>query len=600
MVEAGASEQRAVDQAALAHESMVNSDGLLVQAKDRLLLLESRLAYESGQVVQNAASRDRWKKSYEALARDRAVEQAAAEEYTSNLQQAEERLVEAQDKFNLLTRDRADAEPRLRELERTASRAEQWRARELQLSGELESAHMDATIATATYQALESKNEATEDAYTRATARHKENVERFQALIATLREEQASHRSQLREAEEKAGIDEEQVRSCVEAMERAERRVAQLEASNRTAEKSQAAQLLLNDRSSEKVAELTRAIEHLTREKESAEQMAGEAMAEMQAAGRIDDQRSAELFEVRQMLLAKTTEVSRLQQPLLTDQSGSNPELSAKLASTVNYLGQCTDAFNTLRSEANLKLQGAAHEQQKLTSQLADAQVKSDDLARQLASARAETATTTQQLSLSQVELTRTADLLDAATQPPPTPPSPVHDRRGPAAAPRRRSSGGDDSGRRHSRADSGRSRDRADPSRRPSSQRDDREQDGDGNRSSRQGCREQSQGNRSGGGGDPDDDSDHESSGDDDARDNRKRGKDKSKDKGRDKSQKRGRKGGDPPGDSSDSSSSSDSDSRSSDDRAEVLAERRRTSCKFPTPHHGFGIELLETNAAW
>ena len=86
---------------------------------------------------------------------------------------------------------------------------------------------MDATIATATYQALESKNEATEDAYTRATARHKENVERFQALIANLREEQVSHKSQLREAEEKAGIDEEQVRSCVEAMERTERRVAQ-------------------------------------------------------------------------------------------------------------------------------------------------------------------------------------------------------------------------------------------------------------------------------------------------------------------------------------------------------------------------------------
>ena len=75
MVEAGASEQRAVDQAALAHESMVNSDRLLVQAKDRLLLLESRLESESGQVVQNAASRDRWKKSYEVLARERAAEQ---------------------------------------------------------------------------------------------------------------------------------------------------------------------------------------------------------------------------------------------------------------------------------------------------------------------------------------------------------------------------------------------------------------------------------------------------------------------------------------------------------------------------------------------
>ena len=70
MVEAGASEQRAVNQAALAHESMVSSDGLLVQAKDRLLLLESQLAYEASQVVQNAAYRDRWKKSYEALARD--------------------------------------------------------------------------------------------------------------------------------------------------------------------------------------------------------------------------------------------------------------------------------------------------------------------------------------------------------------------------------------------------------------------------------------------------------------------------------------------------------------------------------------------------
>ena len=86
MLEAGASERRAVDQAALAHASMVDSDRLLVQAKEKLLLLESRLEYQSGQVVRNAASRDQWKRSCEGLTRERAAEQTAAEEYASNLQ----------------------------------------------------------------------------------------------------------------------------------------------------------------------------------------------------------------------------------------------------------------------------------------------------------------------------------------------------------------------------------------------------------------------------------------------------------------------------------------------------------------------------------
>ena len=183
VLEAGASEQRAVDQAALSHASMVDSDRLLAKAKERLLQLESTVEYQSGQIIRNAASRDRWKRSCEGLTRERTAEQTAAEEYSSNLQLVERRLVEAQEKFNLLTKQRADAEPRLKELERTASRYEQLQARELQLSSELESARVEATIATATYAALESRHEAMEERYTRMTAQHKDHVERFTALI---------------------------------------------------------------------------------------------------------------------------------------------------------------------------------------------------------------------------------------------------------------------------------------------------------------------------------------------------------------------------------------------------------------------------------
>ena len=561
VLEAGASERRAVDQAALSHASMVDSDRLLAKAKERLLQLESTIEYQSDQVVRNAASRDQWKRSCEGLTRERAAEQTAAEEYSSNLQLVEHRLVEAQEKFNLLTKQRADAEPRLKELERTASRSEQLQARELQLSSELESARVEATIATATYAALESRHEAMEERYTRTTAQHKDHIERFTALTATLRQESARSSSSQLEMEEKAA--------------ELTRTIEQLTKEKGNAEQVAADQRLFNGRSTKRVAELTRLMEQQTQEKEGAEQMAEEAVAEMHAAGQASEKSSAELSEVRQLLLTQTAEIARLQRPLLTDQSGGDTGLSAQLAATVAYLGQCTDAFNKLRSEADLKLQGAADERQRLTSQLSDLQVKVDDLARLLVLARAEVDATTQQLSLSKDELVRTADLLDAATQPPPTPPSPAQDRRGSAAAPKRRSSGGDEAERRHSRADEGRSRDRADPSRRPSSQRDDREQDGDARRSSRRGCREQSQSNRGEGGGDPGDDSDQDSSGDDGARDNRKRDN-KGKDKGRGKSHKRGRKGGDPPGDSSDSSSSSDSESRSSDDRRR---SRHRTS---------------------
>ena len=231
-------------------------------------------------------------------------------------------------------------------------------------------------------------------------------------------------------------------------------------------------------------------MEQLTQEKENAEQIAGDAVAEMHATGQMDEQRSAELSELRQMLLVQTAEVSRLQLPLLTDQSGSDPELPARLASTVTYLRQCTDAFNTLNSEATLKLQGATHEQQKLTSQLADSQVKADDLARQLAVARAETDyyhPATLPLAGRAEPYNGSPRCCNAVLLP--RLPPPAQDRRWYCSGAwaqelrRRRRGAAPLAGRFE-----GRSRDRADPSRRHSSQRDDREQDGDVNRSSRRG----------------------------------------------------------------------------------------------------------------
>ena len=138
-------------------------------------------------------------------------------------------------------------------------------------------------------------------------------MESFQALLSTLRKDYSSSLTQLHEAEDKAGIDEERVRSCTDAKERAELWVAELEASKQTADKNQAIQRLLTDQSSAKVTELTRAIEQLDHEKGEALRVPGDAVDEMQANGQRDEERSAELFELRHLLHAKSEECSRLQ-----------------------------------------------------------------------------------------------------------------------------------------------------------------------------------------------------------------------------------------------------------------------------------------------
>ena len=134
---ANVAERDADDRATQAQAAAADAGLLLNKAKDRLLSLECQLEAAKASHMSAATARDEWRQNSERVTRERADDELASEEYASNLQKAEDRLVAAREKFSSLVKDRRDAEPRLRELEAAAAQTGPLRAQVSRLSEEL-------------------------------------------------------------------------------------------------------------------------------------------------------------------------------------------------------------------------------------------------------------------------------------------------------------------------------------------------------------------------------------------------------------------------------------------------------------------------------
>ena len=217
---------------AIAHGQEENGQVKLqvADAKEQLLLHDSRLEHERTQHARTAAALARVKSKCDLIQRKRDEEEQTAADYTSNIQAAEDRLVEVKRKFSLLRDKQAHAEPRIKELEASAARANSLCAQVAQLVGALEFAKCDEVVAAAIHLALEMKSTADEESHAHAVKRHTTTVDRFQNLLSSMRKEQAASLEKLHSAVAKSGADDELIRSTSEAKGRAELRVLKLEA----------------------------------------------------------------------------------------------------------------------------------------------------------------------------------------------------------------------------------------------------------------------------------------------------------------------------------------------------------------------------------
>ena len=338
-------ERETVDRAAQAEEAATQweetaaqSDLLVKQARERLLLLETQLEVDRGVLQRTTDSRDQWKRNSERLTRERSLEGQAAEDHASGLQLAEAR--------SRLAEERLEAtQSRVQELETTAAQSVLLRTQVSQFREELEAAHAENLLVSSARLALEAKNETNEEAHGRAISRHQDAMGRFQTLVSGLRAEQTSMLQRVHEAAAKASADEDLVRSASDAKEQADLRVVELEG-------QLSIQRNLTDKASVRCAEVTDSMKALDQERREALVITGDAVKDMEASGLLEEQRNDECARPRSLCDTKAEECARLQTLQLTDRSVADPAPPAKLQETENYLKQCTEAFHKLKSDA--------------------------------------------------------------------------------------------------------------------------------------------------------------------------------------------------------------------------------------------------------
>ena len=198
---------------------------------------------------------------------------------------------------------------------------------------------------------------------------------------------------------------EELVHTTSDAKEQAASRVAELKTSKLIADRQLTSQRDLLSKATAKVDQLTKVVAKLEDEKTGALAVTGEAVKDMEASGRRDEERSTEITQLREVLIVKVAECDRLQALQLTGPGAADPLLPAKLLATETYLKQCTDAFHNLKASASLELSWASREVSDLSLRLSACRIESDNFERQLLAAQREAVRVTQQLSLSQVDL---------------------------------------------------------------------------------------------------------------------------------------------------------------------------------------------------
>ena len=200
-----------------------------------------------------------------------------------------------------------------------------------QLSEELEVARNESVIAASVLFALETKNEADELAHSRAVDRHRDAIERFQALLAETRKHHQSMHTKLLD---QASVHEELVHTTSDAKEQAASRVAELKTSKLIADRQLTSQRDLLSKATAKVDQLTKVVAKLEDEKTGALAVTGEAVKDMEASGRRDEELSTEITQLREVLIVKVAECDRLQALQLTGPGAADLRLPAKLLAT--------------------------------------------------------------------------------------------------------------------------------------------------------------------------------------------------------------------------------------------------------------------------